>query len=108
MTQALGVIECRSYPALLQAADAMVRAGRVELVAYERTEGGYMSALVRGEAAAVRAATEAGARAAARAGAAASVHVLAEPLADLAPVVPIGRARAAVGPQPAVPQPGLV
>ena len=41
MSEALGMIECRSFPAMVEAADAMVKAAKVELVSYEKTGGGY-------------------------------------------------------------------
>ncbi|NIP16844.1 MAG: BMC domain-containing protein, partial [Xanthomonadales bacterium] len=37
MAEALGMIECRSFPAMVEAADAMVKAAKVELVSYEKT-----------------------------------------------------------------------
>ena len=45
MAEALGMIETRSFPAVVEAADAMVKAAKVELVTYEKTGGGYVSAL---------------------------------------------------------------
>ena len=60
MSDALGMIECRSFPAMVEAADAMVKAAKVELVSYEKTGGGYITAVVRGDVAAVRAACDAG------------------------------------------------
>ncbi len=62
MTEALGMIECRSFAAMVEASDAMVKAARVELVSYEKTGGGFVTAVVRGDVAAVKAAVEAGAR----------------------------------------------
>ena len=50
--EALGMIECKSYPAMVEAADAMVKAAKVELVAYEKTGGGFVTAIVRGDVAA--------------------------------------------------------
>jgi ethanolamine utilization microcompartment shell protein EutL len=44
----------------------MVKAAKVELVGYEKIGGGYVTAIVRGDVAAVKAATEAGQRAAER------------------------------------------
>ena len=43
MTEALGMIECRSFAAVVEASDAMVKAARVELVSYEKTGGGYVT-----------------------------------------------------------------
>jgi len=54
MTEALGMVETKSYAAMVEAADAMVKAARVELVAYEKTGGGFVTAIVRGDVAAVR------------------------------------------------------
>ena len=68
MSEALGMIECRSFPAMVEAADAMVKAAKVELVSYEKTGGGYTTAVVRGDVAAVRAACDAGRTAGARVG----------------------------------------
>ena len=67
MVEALGMIETRSYAAMVEASDAMVKAARVELVSYEKTGGGYVTAIVRGDVAAVKGAVEAGARGADRA-----------------------------------------
>ncbi len=68
VTEALGMIETKSFPAMVEAADAMVKAAKVELVSYEKTGGGYVTAVVRGDVAAVKAAVEAGARGAEKVG----------------------------------------
>ena len=60
MADALGMIETRSFPAVVEAADAMVKAARVELVSYEKTGGGYTTVIIRGDVAAVKAACDAG------------------------------------------------
>ena len=52
-SQALGMIETRGFTAMVEAADAMVKAAKVELVSYERIGGGYVTAVVRGDVAAV-------------------------------------------------------
>ena len=62
--EALGLIETRGFVAMVEATDAMVKAARVTVVHYEKIGGGYVTTLVRGDVAAVRAATEAGAAAA--------------------------------------------
>ena len=49
---ALGMIETRGLVGLIEAADAMVKAARVQLVSYEQIGGGYVTALVRGDVAA--------------------------------------------------------
>jgi len=67
----------------------------VELVGYEKIGGGYVTAVVRGDVAAVRAATEAGAAAAAKVGEVVSVHVIPRPHGMLEDVLPIRRAETA-------------
>ncbi len=91
MAEALGMIETRSFPAVVEAADAMVKAAKVELVSYEKTGGGYVSAIVRGDVAAVKAACDAGKAGAARVGEIVAVHVIARPHSNVDLVMPIGR-----------------
>lgn len=91
VTEALGMIECRSYAAMVEASDAMVKAARVELVHYEKTGGGFVTAIVRGDVAAVKAAVEAGARGAERVGEVVAVHVIPRPHANVDRTLPLGR-----------------
>lgn len=91
MADALGMIETRGFTAVVEAADAMVKAAKVELVGYEKIGGGYVTAVVRGDVAAVKAATEAGVRAAERVGELVSVHVIARPHTNIDSVLPLGR-----------------
>ncbi len=97
MADALGMIEARSFPATVEAADAMVKAARVELVSYEKTGGGYTSVVVRGDVAAVKAACDAGQIAASRVGEVVAVHVIARPHANVDSVMPLGRTGAKTG-----------
>ena len=90
-SQALGMIETRGFAAMVEASDAMVKAARVELVGYEKIGGGYVTAIVRGDVAAVKAATEAGARGAQRVGELVSVHVIPRPHANVDTSLPLGR-----------------
>ena len=91
MTEALGMIETKSFPAMVEAADAMVKAAKVELVSYEKTGGGYVTAVVRGDVAAVEAAVEAGARGAEKVGELVSIHVIPRPHANVDKTLPLGR-----------------
>ena len=91
MADALGMIEARGFAAVVEAADAMVKAAKVELVSYEKTGGGYVPAVVRGDVAAVKAAVEAGARSAAKVGEVVATHVIARPHANVDTVLPLGR-----------------
>ena len=61
MGEALGMIETRGLVAMIEAADAMVKAAKVNLVGWEKIGSGYVTAMVRGDVAAVKAATDAGA-----------------------------------------------
>ena len=92
MAEALGMIECRSFPAVVEAADAMVKAAKVELVHYEKTGGGHVTAVVRGDVAAVKASVEAGVRGAEKVGEVVSIHVIARPHTNIDIVMPLGRA----------------
>lgn len=76
---------------MVEAADAMVKAAKVELVSYEKTGGGFVTAVVRGDVAAVKAATEAGQRAAERVGEVIAVHVIPRPHANIDATLPLGR-----------------
>jgi ethanolamine utilization protein EutM len=91
MADALGMIETKGFVGMVEAADAMVKAARVELIGYERIGGGYVTAIVRGDVAAVKAATEAGQRAAERVGELVSVHVIPRPHANIDLALPLGR-----------------
>jgi microcompartment protein CcmL/EutN len=92
MAEALGMIETKSFAALIEAADAMVKAARVELVSYEKTGGGFVTAVVRGDVAAVKAAVEAGVRSAEKVGEIVAVHVIPRPHVNVDAVMPLGRA----------------
>ena len=92
MADALGMIETKGFVAMVEAADAMVKAAKVELVGYEKIGGGFVTAIVRGDVAAVKAATEAGQRAAERVGELVSVHVIPRPHVNIDLVLPLGRA----------------
>jgi microcompartment protein CcmL/EutN len=95
MAEALGMIECRGFAAMVEASDAMVKAAKVELVSYEKTGGGYVTAIVRGDVAAVKAAIEAGVRGAEKVGEVVSTHVIARPHTNIDEVLPLGRQDAA-------------
>ena len=97
MAEALGMIETRGFTAVEEAADAMVKAAKVELVSYEKTGGGYVTAIVRGDVAAVKAAVEAGVRTAQTVGEVVSTHVIARPHTNIDIVLPLGRADEAAG-----------
>ena len=95
MGEALGMVETKGLVAMIEAADAMVKAAKVTLVGWEKIGAGYVTAIVRGDVAAVKAATDAGAAAARRVGELVSVHVIPRPHANLEDPLPIGKATTA-------------
>jgi len=90
MKEALGMVETRGFAAMVEAADAMVKAANVVLVGYEKIGGAYCTAIVRGDVAAVKAATDAGASAAAKVGELITVHVIPRPHQNVQDTLPIG------------------
>jgi ethanolamine utilization protein EutM len=95
MGEALGMIETRGFIGMVEASDAMVKAAKVTLVGYEKVGGGYVTAIVRGDVAAVRAAVDAGSAAASKVGELISTHVIPRPHVNLEDVLPIGKTTSA-------------
>ena len=87
--EALGMIETRGLVSLIEAADAMVKAANVVIVAWDNVDAGLVTVLVRGDVGSVKAATDAGAAAARRVGELVGVHVIPRPADDLEHVFPI-------------------
>ena len=85
---ALGMIETKGLIGAVEAADAMVKAAKVELIGKETIGGGYVTVMVRGDVGAVKAATDAGAAAAQRVGELVSVHVIPRPHTDVELILP--------------------
>jgi ethanolamine utilization protein EutM len=87
---ALGMIETRGLVGAIEAADAMVKAANVTLIGKEKSGGGLVTVLVRGDVGAVKAATDAGAAAAERVGELISVHVIPRPHSEVEIILPKG------------------
>jgi microcompartment protein CcmL/EutN len=90
MQEALGMIETKGLVGVVEAADAMVKAANVTFVGYEKVGGGFVTAMVRGDVAAVKAAIDAGAAAARKVGELVSIHVIPRPHEQLEDIFPIG------------------
>ncbi|WP_027188096.1 BMC domain-containing protein [Desulfovibrio cuneatus] len=88
MMNALGMVETKGLVGAVEAADAMVKAANVELIGREQVGSGLVTVLVRGDVAAVKAATDAGAAAAARVGEVVSVHVIPRPHSEVELILP--------------------
>lgn len=89
---ALGMIETKGLVGAIEAADAMVKAANVVLIGKEKSGGGLVTVLVRGDVGAVKAATDAGAVAAERVGELISVHVIPRPHSEVEVILPKGNA----------------
>jgi ethanolamine utilization protein EutM len=86
---ALGLLETRGITALVAGTDAMLKSANVSLAGPMKQVGSALvTAVVVGDVAAVKAATEAGATAARAVGEVVSVQVIARPHDDVAIVLP--------------------
>ncbi|HLJ12232.1 MAG TPA: BMC domain-containing protein [Planctomycetaceae bacterium] len=96
--EALGMVETKGLVALIEAADAMLKAANVQLVGWEKVGSGLVTVFVVGDVAAVKAAVDAGASAASKIGEVVSVQVIPRPHEELSGVLPKGgKGAAAVG-----------
>jgi ethanolamine utilization protein EutM len=88
--QAIGLLETRGLAALVEGTDAMLKSANVELAGPMKQVGNAMvTAVVVGDVAAVKAATDAGAAAVkASGGELVSVHVIARPHGDVDSILP--------------------
>jgi len=86
--EALGILETQGLTAILQATDAMLKAANVTLVGKEKIGAAYVTVIVRGDVAAVKAAVEAGAQAVGALGKLIAAHVIARPHEDLLALLP--------------------
>ncbi|MGH9916253.1 MAG: BMC domain-containing protein, partial [Pyrinomonadaceae bacterium] len=91
MIEALGMVECKGLVTMIVAADAMVKAANVTLVGYEKIDAGLVTAIVRGEVGAVKAAIDAGAAAGRQVGEIVSTHVIPRPHMDVDTGIPVLR-----------------
>jgi ethanolamine utilization protein EutM len=89
MAEALGMVECMGLVAMIEAADAMVKSANVRLVGWEKIDAGLVTAIVRGDVAAVRAAVDAGAAAGKRVGVVVATHVIPQPHDDVDEGIPV-------------------
>lgn len=86
---AVGLLETRGYPALVGAADAMLKAADVHLAATETIGSGLCTAIIRGRVSDVAMAIEVGMHEAERIGELHAVMVIPRPLDDLEEVLPL-------------------
>lgn len=82
MNFSYGFVETRGYVAAIEAADAMVKAAKVDIVKWRKAGGALVMVVVKGELSACRAAVDAGSAAAARVGELVSSNLIANPFGD--------------------------
>ena len=92
---ALGLLECKGLVALMEGTDAMLKAANVEMMGWDKAGAGMVTAFVRGDVAAVKAAVDAGAAAAGRVGEVIGVQVIPRPHEDLGAILPVAGKRQA-------------
>jgi microcompartment protein CcmL/EutN len=83
------MVECMGLVAMIEAADAMVKAANVRLVGWEKIDAGLVTAIVRGDVAAVRAAVDAGAAAGRKVGQVVATHIIPQPHNDVDAGLPV-------------------
>jgi microcompartment protein CcmL/EutN len=96
-SEALGLLECKGLVSLMEGTDAMLKAANVEMIGWDKAGSGMVTAFVKGDVAAVKAAVDAGAEAAGRVGSVIAVHVIARPHDDLGGMMPKAKKAAPVG-----------
>ncbi len=87
---ALGMVETKGLVGAIEAADAMAKTASVTVAGKEFIGGGLVCVMVRGDVAAVKAATDAGAAAARRVGELVAVHVIPRPHEEVEKTLPGG------------------
>ena len=98
--QAIGLLETRGFPAMVGAADAMLKAADVQLTAYETIGAGLCTAIIRGAVADVAMALQVGIAEANRIGELVAVTVIPRPLEDLEKSLPAASCLIEEQPQP--------
>ncbi len=87
--RSIGLIETRGFPAMVGAADAMMKSADVQLASYETIGAGLCTAIIRGTIANVAVAIEAGMAEAERIGELNSVMIIPRLLEDLEHTLPV-------------------
>lgn len=86
---AVGLLETRGFPAMVGAADAMLKAADVQLASYEVIGDGLCTAIIRGRVSDVAVAVEVGMHEAERIGELHAVMIIPRPLEDLEATLPV-------------------
>jgi carbon dioxide concentrating mechanism protein CcmK len=91
MSISLGMLETLGFPAVVEAADAMVKSAEVTLVGYEKIGSGRVTVIIRGDVSAVQVALATGIESIKRVngGDVLSSHIIARPDPNLEYVLPV-------------------
>ena len=87
--QAIGLLETRGFPAMVGAADAMLKSAEVQLASYETIGDGLCTVIIRGTVSNVAMAIDVGVNAAEKIGELHAVAVITRPLDDLEQTLPL-------------------
>ena len=87
-SDALGFIETQGFTAVFEAIDTACKAANVEVIGKEKLGGGYVTVVIRGDVAAVRAAIEAGRSKVDSLGTLIAAHVIAKPSPSVVGLLP--------------------
>ena len=87
---ALGLIETQGFTAVFEAIDSACKAANVEVIGKEKLGGGYVTVIIKGDVAAVKAAVEAGSTKVEGLGNLIAAHVIPRPSAAVLSLLPKG------------------
>lgn len=99
-SHAVGLLETRGFPAIVGAADAMLKAADIQLTGYETIGAGLCTVIIRGRVAEVAMALQTGMAVAKRIGELTAVTVITRPLEDLERSLPVASCLIEEQPQP--------
>ena len=85
---AIGIIETQGFTAVIEAIDAACKAASVEVIGREKLGGGYISVVIKGDVAAVKAAIETGKSHVEGLGKLIAAHVIPRPSASVLALLP--------------------
>jgi microcompartment protein CcmL/EutN len=85
---AIGLIETQGFTAVMEAVDTACKAANVEVIGKEKLGGGYITVMIKGDVAAVKAAIEAGKEKVGALGKLIAAHVIPRPSAAILALLP--------------------
>jgi ethanolamine utilization protein EutM len=83
LKNAIGILETKGFAPLVLGVDTALKAANVDLIEWRQVGSGYVSCVIEGDVAAVRAAIEAGASSASKVGQVVSQLIIPRPIEEL-------------------------